>query len=217
MTQQTLFTHQTAPIRMDLPDAEVELRTALLGHCEAWNLFHLLLAQVPWRQDHICLWGQQHALPRLHQWFADPGLSYTWSGIEMQPQPWPDALRVLREKLIRETGVAFNSMLANLYRDGADSVGWHADDEPELGDAPVIASISLGAQRDFQLRHRLRKDVPVCTIALPHNSLLLMGGGTQRMWKHQLPRRKRVATARINLTFRLVRRVSRNVFQQCLT
>lgn len=209
MTQHALFTQQRETIRLDLLDAQVELRTGVLGHTEAWDLFHLLLAQIPWRQDHITLWGQQHRIPRLHQWFGDPGLFYTWSGIEMQPQPWPDSLRVLREKLVHETGVAFNTVLANLYRDGADAVGWHADDEPELGDSPVIASISLGAQRDFQLRHRLRKDLAMRTLALPHDSLLLMRGATQRMWKHQLPRRKRVSTARINLTFRSLRRHSR--------
>ena len=123
----------------------------------------------------------------------------------MQAQPWPQVLHVLRARLTRETGVAFNTVLANLYRNGADSVGWHADDEAELGDAPSIASVSLGAERDFQLRHRRRKDLALHTVALPHGSLLLMRGDTQKMWKHQLPRRKRVSSARINLTFRLLR------------
>jgi alkylated DNA repair dioxygenase AlkB len=204
MAQQNLFVGRARSIHLNLPDAEVELRPQMLGQDEAWDLFGALHASIPWRQDRITLWGQEHLVPRLHQWFGDAGLVYSWSGIEMRPQPWPESLHVLRERLCRETGVAFNTVLANLYRNGTDSVGWHADDEPELGDAPVIASISLGAERDFQLRHRMRKDLAVKTIALRHGSLLLMRGSTQRMWKHQLPRRKRVTSARINLTFRLL-------------
>jgi alkylated DNA repair dioxygenase AlkB len=205
MPQHDLLAQRSETIRLNLPDAEVELRTGFLGQSEGWELFHALHAELPWRQDRISMWGQQHLVPRLHQWFAEPGLAYRWSRIEMQPQPWHKALVKVREKLAHRTGVAFNSVLVNLYRDGADSVGWHADNESELGDLPVIASISLGAQRDFQLRHRLRKELPVCTIELPHGSVLLMRGSTQRLWKHQLPRRKRVAEPRINLTFRLMR------------
>ena len=204
MTQQELFTRPIGPRRLNLPDADVELRPQLLGQEHAWALFQTLLEQIPWRQDYITLWGRRHPLPRLHQWFGDPQLSYSWSGIEMQPLPWLRSLRALRDTLAEETGVAFNTVLANCYRDGADSVGWHADDEAQLGEAPVIASVSLGVVRDFQLRHRTRKDVAVQTLALPHGSLLLMRGDTQRCWKHQLPRRKGVRSARINLTFRCV-------------
>ncbi|MFT5445361.1 MAG: alkylated DNA repair dioxygenase AlkB [Gammaproteobacteria bacterium] len=205
MTQRNLFAEPLSPVSLELADAEVELRAGFLGADEASELFDLLVDAVPWRQDRLTLWGREHLVPRLHQWFGDAGLTYTWSGIELQPLPWIAPLCALRERLRLETGAAFNTVLANYYRDGADSVGWHADDEPELGQAPVIASISLGAERDFQLRHRTRKDLPVTTINLPHGSLLLMSGLTQRHWKHQLPRRKRVSSGRINLTFRIVR------------
>lgn len=205
MTQRNLFEEPPAPVRLTLVDAEVELRPRFLGAEEATELFELLVDAVPWRQDRLTLWGREHLVPRLHQWFGDVGLAYAWSGIEMQPLPWIAPLCALRERLRMETGAGFNTVLVNYYRDGADSVGWHADDEPELGLAPVIASVSLGAERDFQLRHRTRKDLPVTTIKLPHGSLLLMSGSTQQHWKHQLPRRKRVSSGRINLTFRIVR------------
>lgn len=206
MTQHNLFTEPSRPVSVELADAKVELRPRFLGADEASELFDRLVDTVPWRQDRLTLWGREHLVPRLHQWFGDAGLAYSWSGLEMQPLPWIAPLRALRERLRLETGAAFNTALANYYRDGADSVGWHADDEPELGQAPMIASISLGAERDFQLRHRTRKDLPTTTIKLPHGSLLLMSGPTQRHWKHQLPRRRRESSGRVNLTFRIVRR-----------
>ena len=117
------------------------------------------------------------------------------------PAPWP-ALYEVRTQVERHTNTTFNSVLANLYRDGNDVVGWHADDEPELGPDPVIASVSLGAERDFVLRHNRRDDVPNVTITLPRGSLLVMSDGTQKNWQHTLPRRKRIDTPRLNLTFR---------------
>jgi hypothetical protein len=212
-----LWSREEGPLRVELPGNSFE-RGLRIGSLPA-----TAFAEAETRAVDFSLVGQGHEAARdmlsridaasdlgdrmsslLLQLFGDAGLVYSWSGIEMRPRPWPESLHALRERLCRETGVAFNTVLANLYRNGADSVGWHADDEPELGDAPVIASVSLGAERDFRLRHRTRKDLAVKTIALPHGSLLLMRGGTQRMWKHQLPRRKRVTSARINLTFRLL-------------
>jgi alkylated DNA repair dioxygenase AlkB len=96
----------------------------------------------------------------------------------------------------------FNSVLLNLYRDGADSMGWHSDDEPELGERPVIASLSLGATRRFRLRHRRRKELEPVAIDLENGSLLIMEGDTQRFWKHQVPKTRRAAEPRVNLTFR---------------
>lgn len=171
---------------------------------EAASLFDALLAGVRWRQDTITLWGKVHDVPRLQQWFADDGMVYTWSGIRMEPAPWIAPLERLRERLHEALGLRFNTALANLYRDGNDTVGWHADDEPELGEAPVIASVSLGAARDFVLRHRTRPEL-VQSISLTHGSLLVMEGDTQQHWRHSVPRRKRVQAPRINLTFRHVR------------
>lgn len=186
------------------PDAQVCLVDPFLGPEDAASIFDELFAGVRWRQDSIKLWGKVHDVPRLQQWFADDGMVYTWSGIRMEPAPWIAPLERLRERLHEALGLRFNTALANLYRDGNDTVGWHADDEPELGEAPVIASISLGATRDFVLRHRTRPEL-VQSISLAHGSLLVMEGQTQQHWRHCVPRRKRVLTPRINLTFRHVR------------
>lgn len=186
-----------------LPDAQVCLVDPFLAPEEAASLFTELLAGIRWRQDTIKLWGKVHDVPRLQQWFADDGMAYTWSGIRMEPEPWNAPLERLRCRLQEALGLRFNTALANLYRDGNDTVGWHADDEPELGEAPTIASISLGATRDFVLRHRTETE-RVQTISLAHGSLLVMQGDTQKHWRHCVPRRKRVHAPRINLTFRHV-------------
>lgn len=204
MTQIDIFDEVRSEARFSLPDACIELREDFLNSQQADWLFRRLQDVVPWRQDRIRMFGKVHDVPRLQQWFSDDGLVYTWSGIRMEPAPWLPALLRLRDKLTEETSHRFNTVLANLYRDGGDTVGWHADDEPELGEHPVIASISLGAERDFQLRHRSRTDISMQTISLPHGSLLLMSGATQKHWKHCVPRRKRVKGERINLTFRRI-------------
>ncbi len=190
-------------------DEQIWLRRAFLPHAEATDLFEQLRAEVPWRQDDLDMFGKTYAIPRLHQWYGDT--RYTWSGIEMRPLAWPPILEGLRQRVERATRRRFNSALANYYRDGDDTVGWHADDEPELGPAPFIASVSLGAERDFALRRNTpATDAkgaasgagPRLTIALPHGSLLVMTEGVQSSWQHALPRRKRVRAGRINLTFR---------------
>lgn len=189
---------------VDVPDGRVRLLKNFIPYERVQSLFHELQSTIPWRQDTIKMFGKVHDVPRLQQWFADEGLVYTWSGIRMVPEPWVPALEDIRNRLTDLTGERFNTVLANLYRNGADTVGWHADDEPKLGREPVIASISLGAERDFVLRHRHRKDLAPVKLALPSGSLLLMEGATQRHWEHSVPRRKRVATPRINLTYRLI-------------
>jgi alkylated DNA repair dioxygenase AlkB len=188
--------------RIELPDADVSLWEGFLGAEEARGRLVRLVADLPWRQDHIRLYGHTHPVPRLHQWFGDPGRVYTWSGIRMEPQPWPVELADLRDRVGEACGAHFHSVLANLYRDGRDRVAWHADDEPELGPEPVIASLSLGAPRTFRLKHRLRDDLPVAAIELRPGSLLVMRGPTQRCWVHEIPRRKNVSEPRVNLTYR---------------
>lgn len=190
------------PRTFSLPDADVTLH-GFLAQPEADRLLARLRESIPWRQDRIRLFGREHDVPRLHQWFADGGMAYTWSGIRMEASPWVPELLEIRVRLRQQTGLRFNTVLANLYRDGSDTVGWHADDEPELGPEPTIASVSLGAERDFALQHKEKADLKE-VIALPHGSLLLMKGRTQTCWKHCLPRRRRVREPRINLTFRLV-------------
>jgi alkylated DNA repair dioxygenase AlkB len=197
LMQRSLFV--AGPERIDAPDAEIVLHRSVLADPAAEMLFYNLCETTPWRQDKIEIFGTKHDLPRLQQWYGES--IYTYSGIQMSPLPWTCDLQDVKREVERLLGLSFNSCLANLYRNGEDTVGWHADDEPELGDAPVIASVSLGVERDFVLRHKRLRDCKR-TIALPHGSLLVMSGATQRNWEHSLPRRKGVEQARVNLTFR---------------
>ena len=186
-----------------LPDAEVELDPAWLPIGEADALFVELHAAVPWHVHRIRLFGREVDSPRLSCWIGDPGASYAYSGARFQPRPWPTVMWPLRERLQSELGIDFNSVLANFYRDGRDRMGWHSDNERELGVRPLIASLSLGASRRFVLKRRA--DPPVkLTLELPHGSLLLMGGETQAHYKHALPATLKPIGARINLTFRRI-------------
>lgn len=183
---------------------DVRLDRAFLSATEADALFRALRDTVPWRQDTIRVFGKDHPIPRLQAGFGDAGLTYVYSGIAMAPMPWLPALDEVRRRVDVVTGASFNTVLLNLYRDGQDTVSWHADDEPELGPSPTIASVSLGAERDFVLRHKTRREVDDVTYSLPHGSLLIMRGNTQAEWMHSLPRRKGVTRERINLTFRRI-------------
>lgn len=210
MTQATLFpdapTATTTETfsrweEISAPGALISLKREFLRADAATNLLRRLIHLVPWRQDKIRMFGKEHDLPRLQQWYGDPAQVYVWSGIEMQPLPWTPELAEVRDAVQRATKRKFNSVLLNYYRDGNDTVSWHADDEPGLGLSPFIASLSLGAERDFLLRRNddAKKKV---TIALPHGSLLVMAGETQGNWQHAIPRRKRIVHPRVNLTFR---------------
>lgn len=190
-------------MRIDLPDAEVSFSAAWLSQDEADALFATLRATIPWQVHRIRLFGREHAAPRLSCWIGDAGASYRYSGTRFDPYPWPPALMPLRARLSDELGVPFNSVLANLYRDGRDAMGWHSDDEPELGPSPVIASLSLGATRRFVMKHR-RDPALRRVLELPHGSLLIMAGDTQRYYRHALPRTARPVGERLNLTFRCV-------------
>lgn len=203
MTQLGLSMPAARPPRrtFELPDAQIWLQPGWLTAARASALFDRLMDEVPWRQDQITLYGKTHDVPRLNAWYGDPGRAYTWSGIRMEPNPWEGAVAEIKARVHDEVGEPFNSALLNLYRHGDDSVAWHADDEPELGRAPLIASVSLGATRTFRLKH-LNGDHEPVSIDLEHGSLLVMGGPTQRCWHHCVPRRKRVDGPRINLTFR---------------
>ena len=181
-----------------------ELLPGWLSPAEADALFEALMAQVPWEVHRLMMFGKPVDSPRLSCWIGDPGTGYVYSRTRFEPRPWPPALAALRERVDEAAGVAMNSVLANLYRDGRDAMGWHSDDEPELGLRPVIASLSLGGTRRFAVRHRRDPDRKF-NLELPHGSLLLMSGDSQSAWKHALPRTARPVPARINLTFRQVR------------
>lgn len=161
-----------------------------------------LTEQIAWQQRTITLFGKTHLQPRLVAWYGDPGIRYRYSGQTMEPEPWLPLLTTIRERCIERVGTAFNSVLCNLYRDGQDAMGWHADNEPELGPTPVIASISLGCVRRFDLRHRQSRVTH--QLLLPSGSLLVMAGTTQQHWVHQIARTRKIDSPRINLTFRQI-------------
>ncbi len=186
-----------------LPGAEITLDPHWLTDDAADGLLGGLQARIPWEVHRIRLFGREINSPRLSCWIGDADAVYTYSGLRLQPRPWPAALLRVRERLQRELGIDFNSALANLYRDGRDRMGWHSDDERELGKQPLIASLSLGACRRFVLRHR-REVSSKLAIELPHGSLLVMAGDTQRNYKHALPATAKPVGPRINLTFRRI-------------
>jgi alkylated DNA repair dioxygenase AlkB len=188
---------------LDLPDADVALDPAWLTRPAADALFAGLHASIPWGIHRLRLFGREVDSPRLSCWIGDRGTAYTYSGTRFQPHPWPRLLQVVRERLGDELGVDFNSVLANLYRDGNDSMGWHSDAEPELGPRPQIASLSLGAPRRFVLKHRRDPSIRRA-LELPHGSLLVMRDATQCNYRHSLPRTAKPVGPRINLTFRRI-------------
>lgn len=164
-------------------------------------LLTLIHDDVPWTQHRIRIHGRELPSPRLSAWIGDPGCAYTYSKTRFEPLPWTPALAGVRAMLADELGLQFNSVLCNLYRDGADSMGWHSDDERELGHEPVIASLSLGQPRRFLLRSKAQPRRTL-ELELGDGSLLIMRGATQAHWQHALPKSLRVKGARINLTFR---------------
>jgi alkylated DNA repair dioxygenase AlkB len=167
------------------------------------ELFVRLRREIDWRQEEIVLFGRRCRVPRLVAWHGDPGATYTYSGTRHEPAPWTPTLMAIRERADDLAGQRFNSVLLNLYRNGRDGMGWHSDDEPELGVNPVIASVSLGATRRFRMRHRKHREATIA-VDLEHGSLLLMRGATQHHWLHAVPKIARPAGERINLTFRCV-------------
>ena len=191
-----------APENLPLPDGELQLYTGLRLGCEDAALLRQLIDDIDWRQEHVTLFGKTHKQPRLVAWHGDRGASYTYSGKTYEPRPWNDTLLQLKELAEQVSASRFNSVLLNYYRDGRDSMGLHADDEPELGPEPVIASLSLGATRTLYFRHRLRKELATVNVPLPSASLLVMRGQTQRNWKHGIRKVSRPCGPRINLTFR---------------
>jgi alkylated DNA repair dioxygenase AlkB len=167
---------------------------------EASHMFTRLLEELAWRSEHYKIYGKTVAAPRLVCWYGEREAVYSYSGITHRPHPWHPQLLELKGRIEQFCGHSFNSVLANLYRDGSDSMGWHADKEPELGGNPYIASLSLGAGRLFKFRHNKTKQT--VDVRLPGGSLLLMGGALQHHWRHCLPKTKQAVAPRINLTFR---------------
>lgn len=172
-----------------------------LADSRASELYQRLHSEVPWQQGRVKVFGKWHDTPRLQSWHGDAGIFYRYSGKTLETLPWTPALSYLKQKL-SESGISCNSVLCNLYRDGKDKMGWHRDNEPELGHHPVIASVSLGAKRDFKLRNVITKET--LNLSLLPGSLLILKDEAQRYWEHSLPARLKVTEPRINLTFRTV-------------
>lgn len=169
----------------------------------AGSLLHSLTDGLPWQQPRLRLYGREHAIPRLQCWMGDAYAEYRYSGMLLKPVPWHEEVLALRDDIARLCGCSFNAVLINLYRNGDDRMGWHSDDEPELGAQPWIASYNLGATRAFTFRRRGETRIAQ-TLALAHDELLLMSPEVQHGWQHALPVRKRVRDPRINLTFRRI-------------
>ena len=189
--------------RIALAGAEVLYAEHWLPAPQADAWFAALHSAIDWEVHQIRLFGRLVASPRLSSWIGDAEASYRYSGTRFQPKPWPAGMPALREQVSTAAGERFNSVLANLYRDGGDAMGWHSDDERELGAQPVIASLSLGASRRFLLKRRDGSG-ETRPLQLVHGSLLLMRGDTQRLYRHALPRTRKPVGPRINLTFRRI-------------
>ena len=173
-----------------------------LSAAEADALLAKLEARNDWTQGRIRMFGREILEPRLTFFEGDPGVRYTYAHRPLDGLGWTPELEALRERFARDFGIKTNTVLANLYRDGQDSMGWHRDDEPELGHDPLVVSLSLGATRDFDVR----RDADRWTqrFALGHGDLLIMGSKSQTQWTHSIPKRLKVNIFRINLTFRQV-------------
>lgn len=188
--------------KIPLRGGEVWVMSNFMPQYKAIDYFNKLKESINWKQEQIKMFGKTYDVPRKTAWYGDEGFDYTYSGINCNPDKWTEELLEIK-KVIEHflPGDKFNSVLLNLYRNGNDKVSWHSDDEPELGVNPVIASVSLGSTRRFDLKH---KDHPEDKLQIELNpgSLIVMTGGLQHNWLHQIPIQKRIKEPRINLTFR---------------
>jgi len=188
--------------RIDLEDAELVEHKKAFSYTESRTYFTNLLDHTNWQTASIRIGGRVIPIPRLQCWVADADCRYSYSGISMVPENWSEQLLEIRSRVEALAEQSFNAVLMNLYRNGDDSVSWHADDEPELGSDPVVASVSFGAARPFELKHR-NNDTRF-RLTLTDGSLLVMGKGLQNNWLHQIPKVRSLQEPRINLTFRRI-------------
>lgn len=191
------------PISLQLPDADIVYFPSFFSSEVAADLYLDLLREIPWQQDNIKVFGKEHAQPRLTALFGNDAKQYSYSNITMQPKPWNLLLQKIKYHVESVAEINFTTVLLNYYRDGKDSNGWHSDNEKELGLNPTIASVSLGSERMFQLKHNTDPSLRQ-NILLENGSLLIMKGATQHHWKHQIPKTSKPIGGRINLTFRVI-------------
>lgn len=191
-------------ITTELKDGEVLYDRNFLSSVEASRYFKILRNETAWQQDQIKVFGKVYDQPRLTALYANNNFPYSYSNITMYPSPFSATLLEIKEKVEQQLKKQFTTCLLNLYRHGQDSNGWHADNEKELGKNPIIASVSLGAERMFHMKHRTDNSQKI-KINLIHGSLLVMSGSTQHYWLHQIPKTKKHVEERINLTFRILK------------
>lgn len=190
--------------KIEMPDADVSVLHDIEMPLPYAVMLEKLADQTKWRQESVKLYGKSYQQPRLVAWYGDPGKRYDYSGITLHPLPWTDLLREIRRRIEDCTDNKFNSVFLNLYRDHNDSMGFHSDDERELGPEPTIASLTFGATREFVMKHKRNEHVPTVKIALEAGTVLLMKGQTQRHWKHGILKQRQPCGRRINLTFRTI-------------
>ncbi len=198
----SLFNTEHQPIRLPMIDADVTYYPNFFSPKQSTTLFNTLLKTIEWQQDDITVFGKTYPQPRLTALYANNDIPYSYSNITMIPKPFTKELISIKERIEKVCPTKFTGCLLNLYRNGQDSNGWHADNEKELGKDPIIASISLGEDRWFHFKHKTNKNLKQ-KILLEHGSLLIMKGKTQEYWLHQIPKTKKKTNPRINLTFRV--------------
>jgi len=187
---------------VDLPDADVSILHLIEMPLSYERILSKLVEETKWRQESVNIYGKNHLQPRLVALYGDPGRRYDYSGISLHPLPWTDLLREIKRRIEDCTDATFNAVFLNLYRDHKDSMGFHSDDEKELGKNPTIASLTFGATRTFLLKHKFRKEIPTVKIPLEAGTVLLMKGATQHNWKHGINKQTMPCGPRVNLTFR---------------
>ena len=190
------------PINVIRKDGEVDYFDEILFKEQANNYLHALLNKIAWKNDEVNLFGKRIITKRKVAWYADKPFKYTYSNNTKQALPWIEELLELKAIVEKKSGECFNSCLLNLYQDGMQSMAWHSDAEKELKKDGAIASLSLGAQRKFSLKHR--KSNETVSLILNHGSLLVMKNETQTHWLHRLPPSKLINEPRVNLTFRTI-------------
>ena len=183
---------------------DIKIFNHLFSKEESSLFFQRLLDQIEWKQETITMWGKKRTLRRRVAWYGDPGKNYAYSGNSLSPKAWNQDLMLIKEKIEKVSTIRFNSVLLNDYEDGNVGMGWHSDDEKELGKNPIIGSVSFGVDRDFYLKPKIKPGKERVRISASNGSLILMTGSTQHHWLHSLPIRKKIVDRRINLTFRTI-------------
>ena len=181
-------------------DLKIRIEDNFFNPIDSDELLTKLISKLPWESTVIKMFGRKTKIPRLQCWIGDEGCNYKYSGKKLNRQSWTKDLTMIREKIYKEFKIDFNSVLVNYYRDGKDSMGWHSDDEKELGHNPTIASISFGSERDLVFKNKISKET--LSIAQVHGCLILIDGKTQKNWQHSIKKTRKVIGPRINLTFR---------------